>query len=323
MFAIRGVPMDTSVDMDLHENVPLAPYTNFKIGGPARYFVRATSEDDIREALAWAKEHRVEYVILGGGTNVLVSDHGYSGLVIVIAMEQLRLDGSRAHVGAGVSIERLLNATVARGLAGLEWAGGLPGQVGGAIRGNAGAFGGEIKDNVVSVRAMTPAGGLRDFSHEECRFSYRSSVFKEEPGYVVVSAEMEFTQGDPPALRAIADEHIQWRTAKHPIELGNSGSIFKRTPVSEVPPEIFQKYPHIQNAIRDHQIATAFFIDECGLKKKRVGGAEVSEKHPNFIVNATGHATAEDVIMLSNIVKSCVLRTFNIYLEEEVQHIGF
>jgi UDP-N-acetylmuramate dehydrogenase len=309
--------------MRVEENIPLAPYTTYKIGGPARYFVLAKSEDDVREALEWARERRVDYFILGGGTNLLVSDRGYPGLIVHIQNTEYHIQDTKLAAGAGASIEQLMDASIAAGLAGLEWAGGLPGSLGGAIRGNAGAFGGEMKDSVVSVRALTPQGSVKEFTTQECRFGYRTSIFKKEPGHVVLSAQLQLEEGDKNELRITADKWIEWRTTKHPLEYGNCGSVFKRLAVSAVPEWIFEKYPEIKNAVRDEQVATAFFIDQCGLKKRRVGDVEVSEKHPNFLVNVTGKARAEDVIILSNIVKSCVLHQFDIYLEEEVQHLGF
>ena len=278
---------------------------------------------------------------------MLVSDKGYEGVILAIRNDNYELKNNILYAEAGVMMRALVEETASEGMAGLEWAGGLPGQLGGAIRGNAGAFGGEIKDVIKSVKAVTPSGEIKEFKNSECNFDYRTSIFKEEPdpvrssraavlrtraksasatsngaGYIILSAEMELKEADRAKLLERVAELVEWRRSKHPMEYGNSGSIFKRKDLKEVEEHIIKKYPHIEHATRDGQVATAFFIDEAGLKLKRVGGAEVSEKHPNFIVNRTGTAKAEDAIMLSGIIKSSVLHQFGIVIEEEIQHLG-
>ncbi|MEX0877973.1 MAG: UDP-N-acetylmuramate dehydrogenase [Candidatus Spechtbacterales bacterium] len=308
--------------MIIKENVNLASHTTYKIGGPARYFAECRSEDNVLEALAFAKEKNIPYFILGGGSNVLVSDKGYGGVIVAIRNDNYELKNNILSAEAGVMMRALVEETASEGMEGLEWAGGLPGQLGGAIRGNAGAFGGEIKDVIKSVKAVTPAGEIKEFKNSECNFEYRTSIFKEEPGHIILSAEMELKEGDRAKLLERVAELVEWRRSKHPMEYGNSGSIFKRKDLKEVEEHIIKKYPHIEHAIRDGQVATAFFIDEAGLKLKRVGGAEVSEKHPNFIINKSGTARAEDVTILAGLVKSSVLHQFGIVIEEEIQYLG-
>ncbi|OGZ60842.1 MAG: UDP-N-acetylenolpyruvoylglucosamine reductase [Candidatus Spechtbacteria bacterium RIFCSPLOWO2_01_FULL_43_12] len=307
--------------MKIEENVNLAKYTTYRIGGPARYFTECKSEQEVVDVLAWARDIAVPYFVLGGGSNVLVSDGGYDGLVLRMANTEYSWDKNTVRAGAGASMESLVNSSIESGFAGLEWAGGLPGQLGGALRGNAGAFGGEIKDIVKSVRAVSPEGKIRDFSKKECAFAYRISIFKEKPGYIIISAELEFKKGNAEELRRIADEKIEWRRAKHPMEYGNSGSIFKGVEPDKLPVSIKENYPELERAMRDGNVAAAFFIDQAGLKLKRVGGAEVSNKHPNFLVNRTGSARAEDVLMLASAVKSRVLQEFGVILEEEVHYL--
>ncbi|MEX0916784.1 MAG: UDP-N-acetylmuramate dehydrogenase [Candidatus Spechtbacterales bacterium] len=309
--------------MELKENIELKPYTNYKIGGPARYFVEAKSEKDIEEAIGWAKKEGVSVFVLGGGTNILVSDSGFDGLVIHIALNTFSIKGTRLTTGAGVSVQELVDATVEASRSGLEWAGGLPGSIGGAIHGNAGAFGGETKDHIVSVRALSPKGVIQELSADECRFSYRTSIFKEEEGWVIFSALFELKRGDKEELRASVEEHRNWRHTKHPIEYGNCGSVFKRVGISDLPKGLVAAHPDISSAIRGDQVATAYFIDACGLKLRRVGDVQVSEKHPNFLINRTGNARAEDVLILIGIVKHAVQDKFGIALEQEVEDIGF
>lgn len=309
--------------MHIQENIKLSNYTTYGIGGPARYFVAAQHERDVKEAITWARDQRIPYFILGGGSNLLVSDEGYDGLVISPQARDFVIKDIHLNADAAVSVEELVDATIEAGLVGFEWAGGLPGQLGGAIRGNAGAFGGEIKDTITSVTAFIPGGGVRTFSNKECQFGYRSSIFKKEGDHVILSAEFILKRGNAKKLRARADELIEWRQTKHPLEHGNCGSIFKRINVSDIPSELFKKYPGMQGAVRDNQVATAYFIDQCGLKNKRVGGVEVSDKHPNFLVNISGTARAQDVILLGDIVKASVLDKFGLTLEEEIERVGF
>ncbi|OGZ61408.1 MAG: UDP-N-acetylenolpyruvoylglucosamine reductase, partial [Candidatus Spechtbacteria bacterium RIFCSPLOWO2_01_FULL_46_10] len=299
--------------IQLQQHINLAPYTTYKIGGPARWFARVESEEDVAEAVRWAHRKRVPYFVLGGGSNILVSDSGYNGLVILIRDMRYEIRDMTLRASAGVHMQDLVADTTERGLAGLEWAGGLPGTLGGAIRGNAGAFGGEIKNTLKSVRAFTREGNFRDFSPNECDFSYRTSIFKEQSGYVVFSATLALKEGNAQELKACAAEHIAWRRTKHPMEHGNCGSVFTSRYVADLPAGFFEKYPDAQRAVREDQLATAWLIDKAHLKNMRVGDAEVSDKHPNFLVNH-GSARAEDVAMLACIVKSRILQQFGIQL---------
>lgn len=315
--------LPASNGMEIQENVELKPYTNYKIGGPARYFVSARSERDVEEAMEWAKERDVPVFVLGGGTNILVADTGFDGLVVHIALEKFSITGTTLTAEAGVGVQVLVDATLERALAGLEWAGGLPGSIGGAIHGNAGAFGGETKDTIVSVRALSPRGRIQELSKRECRFSYRSSIFKEEEGWVILSATFELARGNAQELKERVEELRHWRRSKHPLEYGNCGSVFKRVGLDELPKGLMQAHPDMSEAVRGDQVATAYFIDACGLKKRRVGGVEVAEKHPNFLINVTGEAKAEEVVMLIGIVKHAVADKFGIALEQEVEEVGF
>lgn len=327
--------------MIIKERIPLSRYTNYHIGGPARYFAAAKTLEDVQEAIRFAKEKDSPYFILGGGTNLLISDKGFDGLVIAMrnayisskpnlrrkmAMktesvfaksEELQANEPvMIRVDAGVEFGDLVDFALARGLQGVEWAAGIPGHVGGAIRGNAGAFGGELGNNIEEVYAITPEGTLETFSKKNCDFAYRSSLFKARPGMVVVGALLRLTAGDKLMLLKKAEDLRAWRRAKHPLEYPNCGSVFKRIALDDIKLGLWKKYPDMRDAIRDGQVATAYFIDKCGLKNARIGDAEVSDKHPNFIVNL-GNAKAEHVLMLVNHVKHEVRKKFGITLEEE------
>ncbi|MDX1608030.1 MAG: UDP-N-acetylmuramate dehydrogenase [Candidatus Spechtbacterales bacterium] len=307
--------------MEIQENIDLAPYTTYKIGGPARFFAACKSDEDVLEALSWAKKKDIPYFILGGGSNVLVADSGYEGLVISLQNDSYEINDKTLNAGAGVLMSTLVEETTEAAMAGLEWAGGLPGQLGGAIRGNAGAFGGEMKDIIKSVRVITPKGKVKTFKNKKCDFAYRSSIFKQQPGHIILSAQIELKKGDRDALLERVAELVEHRRSRHPLDYGNCGSVFKRKSLDDIPKEVFERYPEIEGAIRNGQVATAFFIDQAGLKKKRIGGAEVSERHPNFIVNKTGTAKAEHVMMLASAVKSRVLHQFGVLIEEEIHYL--
>lgn len=314
--------------MSIREHIRLAPHTAYRIGGPARYFVAAKNADDVRGALAWAADKQVPYFILGGGSNLLISDSGYTGLVIAMRNTRTHVHQSLGsdhtvfvESDAGVGLQTLVDLSLEHGLEGLEWAAGIPGHVGGAVRGNAGAFWGEIGNVIERVAALTPQGDLQIFSPDHCRFGYRTSVFKEEKGLAVVSVMMRLRRGNKEELLHKAEELREWRRAKHPLEYPNCGSVFKRIAVGDIKLGMWEKYPDMRDAIRAGQVATAYFIDKCDLKGVRMGGAEVSEKHPNFIVNRTRRAKAEHVMMLASHVRTRVHEKFGILLEEEPEFV--
>ncbi len=308
----------------LERNVPLNRYVHWKIGGSADYFCEPK---DAAELIAAVKEARllgVPVFVLGGGTNILVSDKGFRGLVIRPAFGAIRREGNAIVADAGVSVEKLLDFAGASGLAGLEWAGGLPGTLGGAIRGNAGAFGGEIKDSVREVVSIDTADfELRTVrrTNAECRFGYRSSIFKEKGTEVVLEATLVLTPGDPAEITKIGESRSSYRKERHPIEYPNAGSIFKNVPVGAFTPELRAKLAPVVKNDPFPVVPTAYLISEAGMKGTRVGGAEVSPKHPNFIVNVGG-ATAADVESLISAVKEKVKEKFGIPLEEEIMRLG-
>ncbi|MDO8577460.1 MAG: UDP-N-acetylmuramate dehydrogenase [Candidatus Wildermuthbacteria bacterium] len=305
--------------MKLQRNVSLAPKTTFKIGGKAQYFFVAKTKKDILGAFLYAKKLGIPFFILGGGSNVLVSDKGFKGLVIQILNTKYQILDTRAYVEAGVLLPRLVRETTRRGLAGLEWAGGLPGTVGGAVRGNAGAFGKETKDSVSYVDCIDSNGKVRKLSRTQCKFSYRSSVFKEK-NWIVLGAAFRFKKGNAKILQSIAQDHIQYRKDRNPLEFPNAGSMFKNCDLKKVPKR-FRDF--VKPAVKTDPfpvVPTAFLIASAGLKGLRVGAAEVSQKHPNFLINI-GNAKAEDVKKLIQKVKQVIKKKFGIVLEEEVQSL--
>jgi UDP-N-acetylmuramate dehydrogenase len=302
------------------KNVLLAPYTTFKIGGPAKYFYIAKSTTDVIHAAKTAKKYKMPFFVLAGGSNLLVADKGFSGLVILLEVKSYTIVGTKVEATPGVSMDTLVKETGKRGLAGFEWAGGLPGSVGGAVRGNAGAFGGEIKDNIVSVFAMNTKGNIKTFSQKQSLFSYRDSLFKRK-NWIILSAIFRMKKGNKKTIQAAAKDHIRYRKEKHPLEYPNAGSMFKNCDLKKFSKKLQQELSHVVKVDPFPVIPTAYLISEAGLKGLRFGKAEVSKKHPNYIINRGG-ASANDVLRLVAKVKKRIKKKYSVDLEQEVQYIS-
>lgn len=305
------------------ENILLGEYTTFKIGGLAEYFLLATKEKEIIHAIKVAKILKIPIFVMGGGSNLLVSDQGFKGLVVKNQDKSpiFLKPNNIVQAPAGIVFGELVNFSINKSLEGLEWAGGLPGTFGGAIRGNAGAFGGEIKDSVLKVRALDSKFNLKELSSLQCKFSYRSSIFKQE-NWVVLSASIKLKKGDKKKIKEISDSHINYRKEKHPLEYPNAGSIFKNVDFKKIPVK-FQKL-FLDKVKKDPFpiVPSAWFIIGAGLVGKKIGMAQISKKHSNYIVNLGG-AKAEDVLKLIDLVKQKVKKVYNIKLETEIQLVGF
>ena len=312
------------------KNVPLAPHTTFKIGGLAKYFFIANKTKDIALAVAVAKRLKMPFFVLAGGSNILVSDKGFSGLVIKIQNTKYKISrfarsgkarqNTKVYAEAGVSMDTLVKETGKRGLTGFEWAGGLPGSVGGAVRGNAGAFGGEIKDSIVSVAALSAKGNLITFTKKQCKFLYRGSLFKEK-NWIILSCIFRLKKGNKKKIQAIAKDHIKYRKERHPLEYPNAGSMFKNCDFKKFSKKMQKELSHIVKVDPFPVVPTAYLISEAGLKGLCVGKAEVSKKHPNYMVNM-GNATAKDVLHLAQKVKKIIKKKFSIELQQEVQYVS-
>ena len=259
------------------ENEPMKNHTTFRIGGPADVLVCPETEDGFIRGLGWCRRQKIPVYIIGNGSNLLVGDKGFRGVVFKICRNLDKTDiieedsVVRVHAGAGAMLAKLAKDVSAEGCGGFEFATGIPGTLGGAVAMNAGAYGGEMKDILKSVRAVDMEGNIREFSLEELELGYRTSRIQKED-WIVLSAEMVFEKGDAGAIMARVDELSRQRREKQPLEYPSAGSTFKR-------PEGYFAGKLIQDA---------------GLKGYRVGDAMVSEKHSGFVINA-GAATAEDV----------------------------
>ncbi len=312
--------------IEIKENVALAPYTIYKIGGNARFFVEAANVEDIREAALFALKNNCMYVILGAGSNVLISDNGFDGLVIHMTAREVRVDGERMILGSGLMMARGVIESGRAGLHGFEWGIGVPGTVGGSVRGNAGCFGGEMKDVVESVEVFdTSTKAIRIFSREDCGFGYRNSLFKTHPEWIVISATLRLQKGDQKAIQQEILRITNERIAKQDIGTKSCGCIFKNVPwefFGGDREDVCARFPEF-TIFRDRAvIPSAFLIDTCGLKGSCIGSICISDKHANFFVNQGG-GTSKDVMALIAVAKEEVKKKYGIELQEEIHLIGF
>ncbi len=295
---------------------PLRLHTTFRIGGPADFFFAARTPDAVVQALRAAHAIGLPVFLLGGGSNLLVSDQGYRGLVVYNACEAIEFDGSAGHVECGADFLELIYQCRDHGLAGLEFAAGIPGSVGGAIAGNAGCYGKDIGSHIIECTHVTLDGARV----ETCpaawyQFAYRDSRLKREPR-ALLSCLLQFAPGDRGEIQKVIDEKLEVRRVKHPqwrIE-PTAGSYFKN-----LPPD--WQMPGAKHSPGTHRVAAGQLLDECGCRGLRVGDAMVFEKHANIIVNA-GHATAREVLELAAIMKARARERFEVTLEEEVMFLG-
>ncbi len=274
---------------------PMSRHTSFQIGGPVELMVEASSAESAIFALETLRDHGIPYLILGNGSNLLVSDEGISGAVVKLTDTSCMRTGNRITAGAGILLGKLALFAQKEGLSGLAFAFGIPGTLGGACMMNAGAYGGEMKDVVVQTTCLDSDLNqivLQGAAHE---FGYRTSVFKKIPNCLILSTELLMKEGDPAQIRAEMDDYASRRREKQPLEYPSAGSVYKR-------PEGY---------------FAGALIEQCGLKGKQIGGAQVSEKHAGFIVNRGG-ATCNDVLRLIELIQETVLKDTGVMLECEI-----
>ncbi|MCS7184176.1 MAG: UDP-N-acetylmuramate dehydrogenase [Patescibacteria group bacterium] len=305
------------------ENISIKKFTTFKIGGRVKYFITITTLKEVEELIDFLSKKETKFFILGGGSNILFTDEYYNGVVIKPKFETFNFfQNGEVVLGANKLMSEVVYESCRLGYQGLEWAGGLPGELGGAIRGNAGCFGSEIKDivqEVLAVNLLTKE--LKKFSNEECQFAYRHSFFKKNPEWLIVETKLILNPGsNSESLLKIMNEKINYRKDKHPLEFPNVGSIFKNLNIEEVNFEL-KKLAEKNKVIKGNKIPTAFVIEFLGLKGKQIGGAKISEKHANFIVNVN-NAKAQDVLDLIKFIKEKVKEEFNLDLKEEIEIIS-
>lgn len=284
----------------------MSSYTTFRIGGIADYVVTPENEEQLAKLLHLIKEENVDFVVIGNGSNILVSDNGFDGIVIQLGdkfssfvIKDKDESGVYVDVTAGMRLSRLGNELAASSIEGFEFATGIPGTIGGAVMMNAGAYGGEIKDIIKSARVMDFDGNVKELSRDELELGYRTSIIAKK-NYIVISAVFDLKKGDREKIKSNIKELALKRREKQPLEYPSAGSTFKR-------PE-----GHF----------AAKLIEDAGLKGLSVGGAQVSEKHAGFVINKKD-AKAVDVIRLTDEIKEKVYDKFGVKLELEIKKIGF
>ena len=279
-------------------NEPLAPYTSMKVGGPADYYIEPQDKEDVVVVVRYLREQQFPFMMIGRGSNMIISDEGYHGAAINLetGLSAVSMSGDLVAAEAGARLTKLVDFCIQHGLQGIEWAAGIPGSVGGAVVMNAGAHGSEMKDCVVEIEALRGTK-IQWVKKEQAAFSYRKSAFGSD---VVLSARFKLARGNTEEIRQKKSELIARRNATQPLNLANSGSMFTN------PPGTF----------------AARLIEQAGLKGKRIGDAQISEKHANFMVNL-GSAKGSDILKLIDLVRRTVYQNAGVLLELEVKLVGF
>lgn len=280
------------------KNELMAKHTSMKIGGPADIFVRVNNLDELKKVIAQCKNHEVNLTVIGNGTNLLVKDKGIRGVTVKLELKNTKIDGEKIEVEAGVQLPILAKIAYENSLSGLEFASGIPGTVGGAVKMNAGAYGAEFKDVVIETTYLDKKLNLITISNQEHKFNYRYSIF-DETDDIIVSTKIKLNREKKENIKRKMEENSMKRKEKQPIDYPNAGSIFKRKK-EYIPAEI---------------------IDKCGLKGYNINDAYISEKHAGFIVNK-GNAKAEDVLNLIEYIKKTINNKYNVNVELEIKIIG-
>lgn len=308
------------------ENERLDGHTVLKIGGPARLFAEVKTANDFITVLLAVKSLKAPWMILGAGSNILVADRGFDGAIIHWLGGGIKIQREEAEAEAPVAMARAAAETLKAGLGGFEWAVGIPGTIGGSVRGNAGCFGGEMKDVVKSIKAVDmESGKVRELAAGDAKFGYRDSIFKHHPELVIVSAVIGLKKDDPGESAKLIREYTAQRSKTQDIGAQSAGCIFKNVLWSRKDidrEKLLSRFPELSIFAGSPAISTGFLIDRAGLKGRAVGRAKISERHGNFFLN-TGGATAEEMTMLINLAKEHIQKKYDILLEEEIQYVGF
>ena len=295
-------------DSQIYINEPMSKHTSFKIGGPADIYVKAKTIEDIKYIIDFVKTKEIPLTVIGNGSNLLVRDRGIRGITMQIDLQEINVEDTKVTAGAGVKLGVLAITILKNELTGFEFAAGIPGSIGGAVRMNAGSYGGEFKDIVQEVTAITLDGEIKTYTIEELDFSYRHSRFSAS-NEIILSATLNLEKGNADEIKSKMDELLTARKTKQPLELPSAGSTFKR----------------------GSDFYASRIIEEAGLKGMVHGGAMISDKHANFVVNYkkasaedvnVDNATAKDVLDLTDYMKKVVFEKFGKKLELEVEIVG-
>jgi UDP-N-acetylmuramate dehydrogenase len=305
-------------NLKVTENVPLSRYARFELGGPARLLADAGTEAALSQAIQIVREENWPWTVIGGGSNLVVDDAGFPGVVVRHVASQIVRSGDRLTVDSGVLLQNLVDNSISLNLRGLETMTGIPGWVAGAVYGNAGAYGHSIEEYVERVRFFD-GQAFQEIDNRGCEFDYRESVFKRHKQWVITSAVLRLAPGDGPSLKAHADEILRIRNEKYPPSMRCAGSIFKNLMLRDLPESVRAQVP--ERVMREGKVPSAYFLEQAGAKGMRNGGIRVAEYHANLIYNETGGTSAQ-LRQVIDELKSRVEARFGLVLEEEVQYIG-
>ena len=303
--------------MPVLENIPLSKYTTLGIGGPAKYFVEARSVEELKEAVDFAKEKSLDVLTISGGSNLLVNDPGFPGLVIKLDLTGIKLDGETVIASAGSTLGELVDFANSNSLSGAEKLAGIPGSIGGAIYGNAGAYGQTVSDKLDIVNVLRD-GEVKSLSKDECAFEYRDSGFKRMKNTIILEAQFKFENGDKEELVKSSQETIEKRKEKYKPGIKTPGSFFKNVLIQDLPENMQKDMP------KDYygKVPAWWFLEQVGAKDARLGKVHIADFHANLFVNE-GNGTAKDFFNLTKQYKMKVKEKFGIDLEPEVQLVGF
>lgn len=306
--------------ISIQNNFSLKELTTFNIGGIADYFISASNPEELNEALSWVRERNQKVFILGGGSNLLVSDLGFRGTVIQYINKSISIDNKIIHVASGCTLLELVNSAATSSLSGLQNLTGIPGTVGGAVRGNAGAFGVEIKDIVSEVIALHRlTGELKTFNLQSCGFGYRDSYFKSHSEWIILEATLNLTVGDRGEILADGASILAQRNAKQIQNIQSAGSTFINPVVGD---ELKKQFEMEKNTVsHEGRVPAGWLIEKAGIGGIHVGDVKSSEMHPNYFIN-TGKATSINVKELIELIKTMVYEKFGVELKEEIQYVG-
>lgn len=325
LFRLLAIP-----NLNFYVNASLARHTRFEIGGPARLLADASTETALVETLRAIEESGWRHTVIGGGTNLIVDDTGFYGAVVRYTARGIEIGsvaasgGVDVHVDAGAVLQDLVDATNTHGLRGLETMTGIPGWVGGAIYGNAGAYGHSIDERVTSVRFFDGSHihetqEIREIGNAACEFRYRESIFKRKKDWVILSATLRLDPANADDLREASESILKIRNAKYPPTMRCAGSIFKNLMLADLPESARARVPN--EVVREGKVPSAYFLEQAGVKGMVRGPIKVADYHANLIYN-DGGGTARELVDLIAELKHRVLDQFGIELEEEVQYVG-
>ncbi len=297
----------------------LSRYTRFGIGGPAEVYLETACEPSFARALELVRESGCPYTIIGGGTNLIVSDEGFRGIVLRFTGAEIQSEGTSVRAAAGAELQDLVDYSIQHGLRGLETMTGIPGTVGAAVYGNAGAYGHSINERIRQVRFLDGVK-TRVFENTACEFRYRESIFKRRKDWIILGVDLAMDFAPAEELQRIAGEIFSIRLEKYPLTMRCAGSIFKNLILADLPDTVQRQVP--ERVVREGKVPSAYFLDQVGAKGMEKGGIRVADYHANLIYNA-GQGTSRELCQLIGELKLRVRERFGLTLEEEVQYVGF